>query len=138
MADRTDAAGAPRVVITGMGVASPLGNSPRELFHRLSQGETALRTWRDLEHDGYRCAIAARIVHVEGDPLRRGRVLAIGAVDQAIAGSGITLPRSTGVYIGSTLGESVAFERAAEGEPLDVGEYAVPSFTEGIRKRFGL
>ena len=127
----------PRVVITGVGVSSPLGSSAQELFRRLSDGETALQNWSDLQESGYRCAIAARICNIGGNPLRRGRTLALAAAEQAVAESGIDLPPDTGVYIGSTLGESLAFERAAEGESLDVSEYGVPSFTQGVQERFG-
>jgi 3-oxoacyl-[acyl-carrier-protein] synthase II len=135
---QTGLAESARVVITGMGVISPLGTNPIELFQRLSSGETALCSWPDLEEGGYRCTIAARIAEIAGDPLRRGRSLALAAAEQAVAGCGAQLPRTSGVYIGSTLGESLAFERAAEGEPLDVSEYGVPSFAQGLRERFGL
>jgi 3-oxoacyl-[acyl-carrier-protein] synthase II len=138
MATPTHRGPGPQVVITGVGVSSPLGASAQELFRRLSDGETALRPWSDLRESGYRCAVAARIGELGGSPLRRGRMLALTAAEQAVAECGIKLPADTGVYIGSTLGESLAFERAAEGEPLDVSEYGVPSFTQGVRERFGL
>jgi 3-oxoacyl-[acyl-carrier-protein] synthase II len=127
----------PRVVITGVGVISPLGASAQELFRRISNGETALRPWSDLQESGYRCTVAARIGELGGSPLRRGRMLALTAAELAVAECGIKLPADTGVYIGSTLGESLAFERAAEGELLDVSQYGVPSFTQGVRERFG-
>ena len=126
-----------RVVITGMGVVSPLGLSVQELFDRLMRGETALRSWPDLEASGYRCTVAARIADVDGDPLRRGRGLAIAAAQQAVTQCGSSLP-DTGVYVGSTLGESYAFEEAAEGKSVDVNNYGVPSFTDGLREHFGL
>jgi 3-oxoacyl-[acyl-carrier-protein] synthase II len=134
-AERTATA---RVVITGVGVISPLGATPQELFNRLSCGEVALQSWPDLEEGGYRCAVAARVLEVAGNPLRRGRTLALAAAEQAVAQCGVQLPRTSGVYVGSTLGESLAFERAAEGEALDVSDYGVPSFAQGLRERFGL
>jgi 3-oxoacyl-[acyl-carrier-protein] synthase II len=121
-----------------MGVISPLGTNSSELFQRLCSGETALRSWLDLEQAGYRCTVAARVLDVAGDPLRRGRTLALAAAEQAVVKCGTQLPMTTGVYIGSTLGESLAFERAAEGEPLEVSDYGVTSFAQGLREHFGL
>lgn len=130
--------GRTRVVITGIGVNSPLGNSAKLLFARLEEGDVAVRSWPDLERGGYRCSLAARLTDIESDPLRRGRALAIAAAQQAVEQAGIPLPPQTGVYVGSTLGESSAFEQAAEGVPLDLADYGVPSFTQGLRHEFGL
>lgn len=127
-----------RVVITGMGVVSPLGRSVNALWENLLAGASAVREWPDLAAGGYRCARACRIDSFTSEPLRRGRALGIAAAEQAIAGSGLSLPAGTGVYIGSTLGESEAFERAAEGEAIDLADHMVPSFTEGLRARFQL
>jgi 3-oxoacyl-[acyl-carrier-protein] synthase II len=127
-----------RVVITGVGVVSPLGMSARAMWQRLVAGESAVREWPDLRDGGYRCALACRVEEFAVDPLRRGRALAIAAAEQAAAQSGGTLPADTGVYVGSTLGESAAFESAAEGAAIDVNDYRVPSFTRGVRERFNL
>lgn len=130
--------GRPRVVITGTGVCSPLANSARLLFERLLAGDVAIRSWPDLECGGYRCSLAARLTDIESDPLRRGRTLALAAAQQAVQQAGISLPVQAGVYVGSTLGESAAFEQAAEGADLDLADYGVPSFTQGLRTQFGL
>lgn len=127
-----------QVVITGMGVVSPLGASVPELFDRLMRGQTALRSWPDLEASGYRCTVAARIADVDGDPLRRGRDLAVAAAQQAVTQCGMALPSTAGVFVGSTLGESFAFEEAAEGKRVDVTNYGVSSFTNGLRAFFAL
>ena len=128
----------PRVVITGIGLVSPLGHSAAELWRQLLTGASAVRDWPELAAEGHRCAQACRIADFEAEPLRRGRTLAIAAAEQAVASAAITLPAGTGVYIGSTLGESAAFERAAEGEAIDLSQHLIPSFTEGVRARFGL
>jgi len=99
-------------------------------------GESALRSWPDLETEGYRCSVAARIEDVPGNPLRRGGTLAVLAARQAVHMSQANLPINTGVYVGSTLGESLAFERAAEGENLDVREYGIQSITDAVRQDF--
>lgn len=138
------------VVITGMGVMSPLGTTAAQMWQRLVAGECAIRAWPDLAE--YRCALAGRIEGPEFDfkppLLRRGRALALAAAEQAVvmamgqaaaAGAqGSGLPAGAGVYVGSTLGESAAFERAAEGDAIDLADHRVPSFTQGIRARYGL
>ena len=128
----------PRIVITGVGVRTPLGDTPAALWQALRAGETAARDWPDLAQAGYRCARACRIADLEVDPLRRGRTLAVAAAEQAVRQAALAPPAGTGVFVGSTLGESAAFERAAEGEPIDLADYRVPSFTAAVRDRFGL
>jgi 3-oxoacyl-[acyl-carrier-protein] synthase II len=127
-----------RVVVTGVGVVSPLGLSSGAMWRRLATGESALREWADLRQDGYRCALACRVEDFASDPLRRGRTLAVTAALQAVAQSGGTPPAGTGVYVGSTLGESAAFEAAAEGAAVDVDDFRVPSFTRAVRQHFAL
>jgi len=134
-------AGPCRIVITGIGVVSPLGNDSATLWRRLLSGSTAARDWRDLADEGHRCATACRIENFEAEPLRRGRTLAVAAAKQAVTQAALASPTvsTAGVYIGSTLGESAAFEQAAEGigEAIDLSQYMVPSFTEGVRAHYG-
>jgi len=127
-----------RVVVTGVGLASPLGCGPTKLWQHLLAGQSAARLWPDLVADGYRVTTACRIDDLDCEPLRRGRALALIAACEAVENSGLDLPAQTGVFVGSTLGESRAFEQAAEGEPLDLRDFTVQSFTESIRKKFGL
>lgn len=127
-----------RVVVTGVGVMSPLGTSAGAMWRRLLAGDSAVREFPDLRAGGYRCALGCRIEDFEADPLRRGQALAIAAAEQAVAQAGGPLPGGTGVYVGSTLGESAAFEQAAEGAAIDVADHRVPSFTRGLRAHFGL
>jgi 3-oxoacyl-[acyl-carrier-protein] synthase II len=127
-----------RVVVTGVGLASPLGRGSRKLWQRLLAGQSAARLWPDLAAGGYRVTTACRIDDLHCEPLRRGRALALIAACEAVENSRLDLPAQTGVFVGSTLGESRAFEQAAEGEPLDLRDFTVQSFTESIRKKFGL
>ena len=126
------------IVVTGMGVVTPLGDTPETLWQALLDGRSAVRDWPDLAQAGYRSVQACRIATFDADPLRRGRRLAMAAAERAVAAGGGELPAATGVFIGSTLGESEAFERAAQGESIDLSDHRVPSFTAGVRGRFGL
>lgn len=127
-----------RVVVTGVGLMTPLGDNLPALWDALCAGARAARDWDDLTAGGYRCARACRIAEFECDPLRRGRTLALAAAEGAVRQAGMSLPVNCGVFVGSTLGESFAFERAAEGEAIDVAGYGVPSFTAGLRNHFGV
>src|SRR5688572_33490938 len=93
-----------RVVVTGMGLDSPLGRGPAELWRRLLAGQSAARSWPDLEADGYRATRACRIEDLDCEPLRRGRALALTAASQAVENAGLDLPHESGVFVGSTLG----------------------------------
>jgi 3-oxoacyl-[acyl-carrier-protein] synthase II len=48
------------------------------------------------------------------------------------------LPEEGGIFIGSTLGESAAFERVGAGGSLHLPDHGVPSFCDGIAAEFGL
>lgn len=126
------------IVITGIGLLSPLGRSAEALWRRLLAGETAVRSWPDLADEGYRVSAACRMSDFDAPPLRRGRALALAAAQQAMDSAGIDLPPETGVFIGSTLGESYAFEQAAEGERLRLRDFTVDSFTKSIQRQYRL
>lgn len=126
------------VVITGVGVSTPLGDSVDALWRALLAGETAVRDEPELAAAGYRGTRACRMHGFDADPLRRGRSLAVAAAERAVRDAAIALPDRAGVFIGSTLGESAAFERAAEGALIDLADHGVPSFTAGVRERFAL
>jgi 3-oxoacyl-[acyl-carrier-protein] synthase II len=127
-----------RVVITGVGLISPLGHTARELWKRIVAGETSARAWPDLEAEGHRIAWACRIADLECEPLRRGRQLALIAARRAVECARLQLPWDTGVFVGSTLGESLAFERVAAGERLPLRDYSARSFVRSIQDEFQL
>jgi 3-oxoacyl-[acyl-carrier-protein] synthase II len=50
-----------RVVVTGMGAVTPLGNTVSEFWNRLSAGECAIDRITKFEVDTYQCQIAAEV-----------------------------------------------------------------------------
>lgn len=134
---RVSSGGEP-IVITGIGVQSPLGPTPDELWARIAAGESAAKRWPDLAAEGHRVTTACRIEDLECEPLRRGAALAVAAARQAVERAQLQPPKDTGVFVGSTIGESFAFESAAEGATIGLRGFTVESFTDAIKAHFKL
>ena len=80
-----------RVVITGLGAASPYGAGVVAYWKGLAAGLCAIRDLTLIETDGFRCRIGAEVVGPLAGSARRTRAdrLAIGAVGEALADAGI-------------------------------------------------
>lgn len=105
------------------------------------RGGTSAREWEDLAAEGHRAVRACRIANFDAPDVRRGRTLALAAAREALrhASNGAAPDhRAGGIFIGSTLGESAAFEQVAAGCSLDLSDYAIPSFCDGVAREFGL
>jgi 3-oxoacyl-(acyl-carrier-protein) synthase len=104
-----------RVVITGVGLAVPLGVSVDEVWQRSVRGESAIGPFRRFEPKAFACQASAEVPEVElGHSLRypknekfmtRGVRYAMHAATTAVASSGIDLgsidPYRVAVYTGS-------------------------------------
>jgi 3-oxoacyl-[acyl-carrier-protein] synthase II len=126
------------VVITGMGVMTPLGCQPDQLWSQIKAGATSHRAWDDLADAGYRHTSACRMDLPEHDPLRRGQYLALEAVRQALGQAQFAPKPETGIFLGSTMGESAAFEAVAAGENLHLENYGVASFGQAIARQYAI
>lgn len=94
-----------RVVVTGVGVVTPLGNEVERVFHRLIQGESAVAPIRRFDTAAYPLNHAAEIQSV--DPAAFGisgrelhyldgiQVFALVAAEMAVRDSGLDLPRQS-------------------------------------------
>ncbi|MDF9843011.1 MULTISPECIES: beta-ketoacyl-ACP synthase II [unclassified Paenibacillus] len=106
-----------RVVITGMGVISPLGNSVEQFWRRLSAGESGVSPITSFDTARYKSKIAGqvrdfdpegRFGRKEARRMDRFTQFALAAAEDAWADSGLQLEQMDrerlGVYVGSGVG----------------------------------
>src|SRR4029450_1029864 len=132
-----------RVVVTGMGIVSSIGNSTQEVLASLREGKSGIVKASDYEKLGFRCQVhGAPNLDPEGVVDRRALRFHGGgtawnhvAMDQAIRDSGLepgeVSNERTGIIMGSggpstrTIVES-AEKTKASGSAKRVGPFAVP------------
>lgn len=130
------------VVITGMGVVSPLGNALEPFWTRLCEGVPGAGRITLFDPEGFRVRIAAEVdtpapaglSEKEISRLDRYTLFAMEAADQAWRQSGIDMdredPRRAGAIVGSGIGgiETIANEvvRLYEGGPRRVSPLLIP------------
>jgi 3-oxoacyl-[acyl-carrier-protein] synthase-1 len=132
-----------RVVVTGMGIISPIGNSANEVAEALKVGRSGVERSEEMVEYGFRSQIAGtlKINPAELIDKRRMRFMGPGAayaylaMEQAIADSGLTPeevsnPR-TGIIAGSGGPSTSALFTAHQtvlrtGSPKKIGPLAVP------------
>ncbi|MCR2805680.1 beta-ketoacyl-ACP synthase II [Paenibacillus soyae] len=106
-----------RVVITGMGAITPLGNSVNQLWENLLDGKSGVTRIDSFEAEGQKATIAALVRGFDGKELfgvkearRMDRFcqFAVAAADQAVLDAGLELDQidreRVGVYVGSGIG----------------------------------
>ncbi len=131
-----------RVVVTGIGIVSSIGNNSEEVLSSLKEAKSGVIAAPDYTELGFRCQVhAAPIIDWESLVDRRAaRFLAPGtayahiAMDQAIADSGLSETEVSNERTGLIVGSGGASTRsivnsaqiAQEKGPKRVGPFAVP------------
>ncbi len=132
-----------RVVVTGLGIVSSIGNNATEVLSSLKAGKSGINANADMQEHGFRSQVAGSVdldirEHVDKRVLRfmgPGAAYAFISMEQAIADAGleesdISNPR-TGLVAGSG-GPSTSAMLAAHqvvlksGAPKRIGPFAVP------------
>lgn len=106
-----------RVVITGMGVLSPLGNTVEQFWNRLAKGESGVSLIDTFDVTGHKSRIAGLVSDFDADAqlgrkearrMDRFCQFALAAADQALTDSRLPLETMNrerlGVYVGSGVG----------------------------------
>ena len=131
-----------RVVVTGMGVVSSIGNNTQEVLASLRDGKSGIVRAEEYAKLGFRCQVHGA-VEIEWEPMvprkpRRFMEAGVGwnyiAMDQAIRDAGLeageVVNERTGIIMGSGGPSTRAIVRAAdvtrEKDPRKVGPFEVP------------
>jgi len=116
-----------RVVITGMGVVTPIGNSVKEFWEALLAGKNGVNPITLFDASGHTTRFAAEVKDFDPSPvlspleirkMDRFCQFAVYAADEAIRDSGLDLERinldRAGAIIGSGIGGIISFEKQHE------------------------
>jgi 3-oxoacyl-[acyl-carrier-protein] synthase I len=116
----------PRVVITGMGIVSSIGNDKEAVLQSLREGRSGLVSFPEMERAGFRSAVYAPVKDWDPAPIgrrplqtmSRAAQLAAGAAREAVAEAGLTpeqlASERTGVVVGSAFPGVADATRAEE------------------------
>ncbi len=132
-----------RVVITGMGAITPIGNSVEEFWNGIKEGKIGFGPITYFDTADYRCKLAAEVKdfdpaqYMDKKSARRMEQFcqfAVAAAGQAITDAGLTMeqedPYMVGCSVGSGIGSLQAMEREydrlKEKGPGRVGPMLVP------------
>ena len=132
-----------RVVVTGMGAITPIGNSVEEFWNGIKEGKTGFGPITYFDTADYRCKLAAEVKdfdpaqYMDKKSARRMEQFcqfAVAAAGQAISDAGLDMeqedPYIVGCSVGSGTGSLQAmereYERLKEKGPGRVGPMLVP------------
>jgi len=110
-----------RVVITGIGLVAPHGDTPDAVFEALLHGRSAIAQW---DKDGAHSAVVARapfdatrwFSRLQLAGVDRVSQIAVAAAEMARTDAGLdSLDEATGIYIGTGMGGAASNEEAYRG-----------------------
>ncbi len=133
-----------RIVITGIGAVTPLGNSAEDTWKGICKGKSGIGKITKFDTTGYKTKIAGELKNfdalnfVSKKELRKFDnfiIYALAAAEMALADSELVINRKNaervGVVIGSAIGGLASMERAKEtilrGGPGKMSPFAIPA-----------
>ncbi len=137
-----------RVVITGMGVISPVGNSVGTFWENLTAGKCGIDFITEFDTTDFKVKVAAEVKGFEPrEWLEKSEIrktdrfsqYALAAASQAVADSGIletVAPERLGVYVGSGIGGMETFinecDKLRTQGPRKVSPHFIPSMISNM------
>lgn len=138
-----------RVVITGVGMVSPVGNSPEEFWEAICQGRSGIGPITHFDATDYSCRIAAEVKDFEPSPWLDPKLIkrsdrfaqfALVAAHRALEEAGLEITEDNcsrvGVLIGSGVGGMATWEKQyqilLEQGPSRVSPFLVPMMIADI------
>ena len=138
-----------RVVITGMGVVSPLGSEIETFWSRVQAGFSGVRRIEKFDPSGFPCQIAGEVIEFELDKYvikREQKKLdeyshyAVAAADMAMEDSGIRMDGQTPERCGSIVGTGsggihtleVAYDKLLKKGPSATSPFMIPRMVSNM------
>lgn len=132
-----------RVVVTGMGAITPIGNSVEEFWNGIKEGKTGFGSITYFDTADYRCKLAAEVKnfdpaqYMDKKSARRMEQFcqfAVAAAGQAIADAGLAMEQEDTYMVGCSVGSGIGslqamereYDRLKEKGPGRVGPMLVP------------
>lgn len=132
-----------RVVITGMGAITPIGNSVEEFWNGIKEGKTGFGPITYFDTADYRCKLAAEVKdfdpaqYMDKKSARRMEQFcqfAVAAAGQAITDAGLAMEQEDTYMVGCSVGSGIGslqamereYDRLKEKGPGRVGPMLVP------------
>ena len=116
-----------RVVITGLGVVSSLGQSPETFWKNVLDGQCGIHTITAFDASAFDCQIAAEVKDFDPTPafpspkdVRRAdrfAQFAVSAAHQALLDSGVDLDKVDRDHVGAFLGSGIGGLRTTTEQP---------------------
>ena len=132
-----------RVVVTGMGAITPIGNSVEEFWNGIKEGKTGFGPITYFDTADYRCKLAAEVKdfdpaqYMDKKSARRMEQFcqfAVAAAGQAISDAGLDMEQEDRYMVGCSVGSGIGslqamereYDRLKEKGPGRVGPMLVP------------
>ena len=139
-----------RVVITGIGIVSPIGNNKDDFWKNILAGKSGIRRIQSMDTTNYDCKIAGEVVdfdptpwfnnHKEARRADRFFQLAMAASKMAVKDSGVNPdnedPHRVGIMVGSGIGGlstiETQYQTLLEKSPSRVSPFLIPMMITNI------
>ena len=126
-----------KIAVAGLGVVCSLGQNVDDFWNALLNDSSGIKNWKDLEALDFKYIHASRVENFDCDPLHRGFSFSVSAIEQAVQQAKCSTIKNWGLFLGTTMGESAAFETIAEqGESIIPEEYTGLGISKRLMKQF--